>query len=366
MLSSFLFEVEDHRRDQGKRYKLGHILMFSILGILSGAKSYRNISSFIDNHYETFEQLFDLNWKGKPAHTTVRNIIRGTNPQQLEAAFRGYSARLVSQEQTPWHISLDGKVVRGSFDHFNDQKAIQLLSAFLSENKIILAHEEIEAKTNEIATAQELIQKLGLTNCLFTFDALHCQQKTIQAAQESGNDVILQVKGNQKTLQSDCKSITSNQAPDEVYQEPMSKSRNRIQSRKVEVFTSPILTHTAKWHGVEAILKVDRFRRVFNTKSKSWQDSHETAFYISTIVLPAEEFGKVIRNHWGLENRNHYVRDVTLAEDKSRIRSNPSILARLRSFALNILRYNQVTNVSQTLFENCMNIQRVLKYQGVL
>ena len=111
---------------------------------------------------------------------------------------------------------------------------------------------------------------------------------------------------------------------------------------------------------------VDRFRRVFNTKSKSWQDSHETAFYISTIVLPAEEFGKVIRNHWGLENRNHYVRDVTLAEDKSRIRSNPSILARLRSFALNILRYNQVTNVSQTLFENCMNIQRVLKYQGVL
>ena len=121
-----------------------------------------------------------------------------------------------------------------------------------------------------------------------------------------------------------------------------------------------------KWDGVEAVIKVDRFRQSFDTKTKSWKDSHETAFYISTTILPAQEFCKVIRNHWGVENRNHYVRDVTLGEDKSRIRCNPSIFARLRSFALNIFRHNQVTNVSQTLFENGMKLQRVLDYDGVL
>jgi len=366
MLSSFLFNVADHRRAQGKRYELGHILMFSVLGILRGAKSYRNISSFIETHYDKLHQLFELNWKRRPGHTTIRDIIRRTDPHALENAFRAYSAELASDEQSPWHIGFDGKVLRGSFDHFKDQKAIQLLSAFLSDKHIILAHEEIDQKSNEIPSAQELIQKLGLTGCLFTFDALHCQQKTLEAAQESDNEVILQVKGNQKTLQSDCKSIAESQVADDAYQEPFTKSRNRIESRKVEVFTSPILSHAIKWDGVEAVIKVDRFRQSFDTKSKSWKDSHETAFYISTTILPAQEFCKVIRNHWGVENRNHYVRDVTLGEDKSRIRCNPSIFARLRSFALNIFRHNQVTNVSQTLFENGMKLQRVLDYDGVL
>ncbi|MGB0383645.1 MAG: ISAs1 family transposase [Ardenticatenaceae bacterium] len=366
MLSRFFFDIADHRRSQGKRYELGHILMFSVLGILSGAKSYRNISSFMKNHYDTLDQIFDLDWKGRPAHTTIRDIIQRTDPNELESAFRAYSAELASDEETPWHIGFDGKVLRGSFDHFKDQRAIQLLSAFISHKHIILAHEEIEAKSNEMESAQELIQKLGLTGCLFTFDALHCQQKTLQAAQESDNEVIRKGGGNQKTLQSDCKSITNNQIANDMYQEPFTKSRNRIESRKVEVFTLPILTHAQKWDGIEAVIKVERFRELFNTKTKSWQDSHETAFYISTTILPAQKFCEVIRNHWGIENRNHYVRDVTLGEDKSRIRCNPSVFARLRSFALNILRYNQVSNVSQTLFENCMNLQHVLNYEGVL
>lgn len=91
MLSSFLFNVADHRRGQGKRYELGHILMFSVLGILSGAKSYRNISSFIKTHYETLDQLFELDWKRRPAHTTIRDIIQRTDPHALENAFRAVS-----------------------------------------------------------------------------------------------------------------------------------------------------------------------------------------------------------------------------------------------------------------------------------
>ncbi len=71
--------------------------------------------------------------------------------------------------------------MRGSFDSFQDQKAIQILSAFLTNENLILAHEEIDCKTNEIPTAQSLIKELELENCLFTFDAMHCQKKLLRS-----------------------------------------------------------------------------------------------------------------------------------------------------------------------------------------
>jgi len=117
-----------------------------------------------------------------PAYTTVRNIIQGTSGVELEKCFRQYSAILAEGDDLKRFISCDGKVLRGSFDHFKDRKAVQVLSAFLSDKNIILAHEEIAAKTNEIPAAQILIKALGLSGCIFTFDALHCQEKTLRTA----------------------------------------------------------------------------------------------------------------------------------------------------------------------------------------
>jgi len=344
---------------------LKHILLFSIFAILSGATSYRKIHAFISAHYETLDEIFDLNWKRPPAYTTIRAIIRGTSAAEIEKSFREYSADLAENDDRRRFVAFDGKVLRGSFDHFKDQKAVQVLSAFLTDSGIILAHEEIAEKTNEIPTAQELITKLGLSGCIFTFDAINCQEKTLKAAKETGNDVVVQVKENQKTLYNDCRTTAETMSPDEVYREPTTKARNRIESRKVEVFTTPNITDAEKWSLVDAIVKVERSRLVFDTKVKCWQRSDETSFYVSTVVLSAQEFCEGIRNHWGIENRNHYVRDVTMGEDKSRIRTNPHIFARLRSFALNILRANDVENASLELFENCMNFSNILNYVGV-
>jgi len=90
MLASFLFEIEDHRRAEGKRYQLGHILLFSIFAVLSGADSYRKVHKFIVNHYPTLNERFKLNWKRMPAYTTIRDIIKGVSPSSIEAAFRKY------------------------------------------------------------------------------------------------------------------------------------------------------------------------------------------------------------------------------------------------------------------------------------
>ena len=191
-------------------------------------------------------------------------------------------------------------------------------------------------------------------------------KKTLQTAKETGNEAIIQVKGNQKTLLNDCQTLSETRPPDEVYQEPVTKGRNRIESRKVELFISPALTDPEKWALVKVVVKVERYRQRFDTKSKTWKTSDETAFYIATLVLSARQFCQAIRDHWGIENRNHYVRDVTLGEDKSRIRTNPHIFAKLRSFALNILRHNHVDNVSLELFDNSMDLDKVLNYVGIL
>ena len=190
-------------------------------------------------------------------------------------------------------------------------------------------------------------------------------KKTLEIAKETNNEVIVQVKGNQKTLRNDCQLIAQITTPSEVYQEPMTKTRNRLESRRVEIFTAPNFTDNEKWSLVKAVIKVDRYRRIFDTKTKSWKNSDETSFYISTIILSAEEFCQAIRNHWGIENRNHYVRDVTLGEDKSRIRINPHIFAKLRSFALNILRVNHVQNVSLELYNNALDFNNILHYTSI-
>jgi len=183
MLLEMLKSIPDNRRAQARQYDLAHVILFSILAIASGADSYRKIDDFIREHFKRLMEYFKLQWKKAPAYTTIRIIIADINSEELEKAFRKYSKNLANldngRNKGKYNfISLDGKTLRGSFDNFQDKKAIQIFSAFLEKKKIILAHEEIENhKTNEIPMAQKLIKELGLEKCVYTGDAMHCQKK---------------------------------------------------------------------------------------------------------------------------------------------------------------------------------------------
>lgn len=191
-------------------------------------------------------------------------------------------------------------------------------------------------------------------------------KKTLKTAKETGNDVIVQVKKNQKTLLKDCQNISETKTPDSVYTEPTCKAHNRIENRTAEVFIAPTLTDSESWNLAKVVVKIKRYRRVFDTKTKTWKNSDETSFYISTIILSAQTFCKAIRDHWGVENINHYVRDVAMKEDISRIRINAHIFAKLRSFALNILRKNGIQNVNNELYKNSLKLEYLLNYDGIL
>jgi hypothetical protein len=182
MIATFLEDLKDHRRSQGQRYKLEHIILFSIMAFLSNAKSYRDISRFIKSHFEVLKEHFGLSWKKPPGYTTVRNIILGVDSEELEACFRVYTQSIsqVASDSKIVTISFDGKTLRGSYDHFQDKRAMQLLSMFRTEDRLILAHEVIDQKTNEIPMVQKLLGDIGLEGYYYTMDALHCQKKPLK------------------------------------------------------------------------------------------------------------------------------------------------------------------------------------------
>jgi hypothetical protein len=183
---ALLSDVSDHRRREGKIYTLSHVLLFSILAIVTGANSYRGIHTFIETHLGRLNAAFGLSWKRAPAYTAIRYILRGLDPEVIEQVFRKHAVFLqpegpetdVSDNEKAKlrTVAIDGKVLRHSFDNFLDRKAAQILSAFSTGSALILAHVEIDDKSNEIPAAQKLIEELDLSGCIVTLDAMHCQK----------------------------------------------------------------------------------------------------------------------------------------------------------------------------------------------
>lgn len=179
-LITLLDTIPDHRRRQGRRYQLGYILVCSVLSILCGSRSYRDIERFMQAHLEKLNHLFGVKLKRAPAHTTIRGILTNLKKQTLELYFREHAQNLSSInscEKDKVAVAVDGKVLRGSFDHMSDKKALNLISAYCTTNNSILGHIESEDKSNEIPAVQDFLNGFGLKDCVYTMDALHCQKK---------------------------------------------------------------------------------------------------------------------------------------------------------------------------------------------
>jgi hypothetical protein len=165
------------RRRQGQRYSLAPLLLFSVLAVLAGATSYRRIRLSIGVHRERLNATFGARFRRAPAADTPRALLHALDPADLGAAFRRHAEQLDGAPTSPGRrvIALDGETLRGSFDHLGDRAAAQVLSASAGEAALILAHREI-AGGDEVAAAQALIERLGLSGVLSTADALHCQR----------------------------------------------------------------------------------------------------------------------------------------------------------------------------------------------
>ena len=181
-LLEILGSIPDHRRKEGKRFDLATVLLYSILSMVAGANSYRQMHEFIRIHLQRLNEAFGLRLPYSPSYTGLRLILQGVDPTALETAFRHHASSISPPAADGLvAVAIDGKTLRGSFDAFSDRKAAHMLSALRQVDQIVLGHLMVDEKSNEIPAAPELIEALGLKNCLFTLDAEHAQKNCSNA-----------------------------------------------------------------------------------------------------------------------------------------------------------------------------------------
>jgi predicted transposase YbfD/YdcC len=162
--------------------------------------------------------------------------------------------------------------------------------------------------------------------------------------------LIVQIKDNQPNLREKAEAVAAEAEPVDV-ETTTNRGRNRDETRKVAVFDARDAVAGTEWQDhVAAIIMVTRTVHRRNSKTGLWDTTADTACYLSSEMAPATVCAHAIRSHWAIENSNHYPRDVTFGEDASRIRDNPGVFARLRSFAYNILRINKSGSFVQGRF----------------
>lgn len=171
-------------------------------------------------------------------------------------------------------------------------------------------------------------------------------KKHFEVAAQTNAGLIVQVKDNQPTLHQQIQAISQTTAPlgrDKSHD----KGRNRDETRIATVFDASDKLTDPEWPHIKTIIQLQRRVLTRSAATGLWHRSAETAFYVSNTRLDAAPAAMTIRAHWGIENTSHYSRDVTFGEDRCRIRSNPGVFARLRSFAFNILKANKTSSISQ-------------------
>lgn len=175
-LLDLLREIPDNRGTKGREFPLAEVLFMVVIGATCGYTSYRKLENFIECKWDIFKKYLELKRDNPPKYAGLRKIILSVDHKDLETAFRKHAFYL-SNIDTVKHIASDGKTIRNARNFQTEDKGMQFLNLFAVNEKIILAHEVIDNKTNEIPVFQKLITELNLSNKVFTADALHCQKK---------------------------------------------------------------------------------------------------------------------------------------------------------------------------------------------
>lgn len=181
--------------------------------------------------------------------------------------------------------------------------------------------------------------------------------------------MLIQLKDNQRHLLEDVILMAQNKVADDVHACPPQKVSGRITTRTASVYHSHIANHILDegWASlVKSVVCIERDTQYFDTQTKTYKSTAEKAWYLSSTVLGAKEAGDYVLGHWGIENRNNYVRDVTLKEDEARIRKKAANMAMVRSFALNIMRNNNAKNIKEETYNNALNWRQLYSYPQLI
>ena len=253
-------------------------------------------------------------------------------------------------------VAVDGKSLRGS--RKMGAADAHLLSALSQRVGVVLGQVAVDDKTNEITAMLELLARLVLNGKLITADAMHTQHKIVSTIVEHEGDYLLVVKDNQPLLREDIEAVfeaphllelTRQELASERKVQEVSMHGNRIEQRVLRTSTAVCECYGKDlWPGLGQVLQIKRTI----TDKRTGRTTCETDYAITSLspqsATPAQLLA-IWREHWHIENKLHWVRDVTFDEDRSTVRSGhiPQVMATLRNTAIGLLRLLGHTNIAR-------------------
>jgi predicted transposase YbfD/YdcC len=324
--------MPDPRVERRKRHNLLDVIILSVIAVLSGTESYNSIELFGKENLAFLKQFLTLK-NGIPSHDTINRVFQALNPRIFERCFIKWAQRLKDDGIIERVIAIDGKTARGSKDSFHHKSPLHSVNAWSVENGICLGQIECGEKSNEITTIPQILDLLDIKNSIITIDAMGTQTKIAQKIMENGGDYILAVKGNQGGLEEEVETTCKINRP--VYDTcEVEKGHGRIETRRCEVFEKgDIVDFENRRAGLKSVIRITATREI-GTKIET-----STRLYISSLYVK-NDFNKLIRNHWAVENNLHWVLDMVFREDEQRKRANHAAknFALLRKIVLNLLK----------------------------
>lgn len=331
--------IEDKRQQWKVKHNLIDILVIVMLSVLTGHNDFEEMVIFAEARIEILRNYIKLE-NGIPHKDTLKRVVAIIDPNQLNLLFYQWLSNIINKknhtflDQINKIVAFDGKTICGSDNIYN--RALHILTAFDTENELVLGQLPVDEKTNEITVMPELIKILDLEDTIITADALNCQYEIANAIVEKKGNYVLAVKGNKKDLYDDVvdyfdeKTMEQIIAKDELYRKTVEKAHSSIETREYFMILDVDYLKKNSGNNYNKLTSVGMVKRTMKNLITG-EIKQEERYYINSIY-DIDLFSKTVRKEWSIENKLHWHLDYTLKED------NSTIIDKKIALNLNIIR----------------------------
>lgn len=330
--------LHDPRAQHSIDHLLLDIVVLTICAVICGADSWPEVENYGIAKQAWLSTFLELP-QGIPSHDTIERLFARLRPAELQQCFVTWvqSVFEISEGQL---IALDGKTLRGSYERGGKRGMIHMVSAWATQNRIVLGQRKVTEKSNEITAIPELLKVLELDGAVVSIDAMGCQTAIAAQIVEQNGDYVLALKGNQGDLFEDVVQLfeqarqQSFSGIEHDYDETQEHGHGGIETRRYWVMgNTDYLVGAENWAKLTTIGCVESQRYVGDILVC------QTRYYLLSLPMDAQRFAAAVRGHWGIENQLHWILDVAFREDQSRTTAGYSgeNLAVIRHIALNLL-----------------------------
>lgn len=332
-LADLLEAVPDPRGAHGLRYDLPFLLACLVAALLCNCDGTEAVAQWCRDHLTLLRRVFGPRLFLTPSGSLYRWLLPQLDATAIERVLgRWVQATATAPADEP--LALDGKTLRGA--RAGQQTAPHLLAFVTHHSQETFWQVRVDEKTNEIPVAKQILPILPIHRRVCTADALHTHAEFICLMHELQAETVLTVKGNQPTLSADLATYFADPQARYLHAETVDRRRGRIEVRTIKVSTEMNAYLAPCWPFVAQVAQLTR------TVTKAGKTTTEVVYLITTLSASKASPERLLdlnRGHWSIENRSHYVRDVSFGEDRSRLRTGnaPQILAALRNLAITLI-----------------------------